>query len=356
MKSDKKIKKNLDKRFKNINPRLENFSRLGRKEELDVDDLVEQLRNGDRKALSTAITLVESKHPRHKALANEVIERCILAAGRSIRIGITGTPGVGKSSFIEQVGQHILKEDHKIAILTIDPSSQLTGGSILGDKTRMQELAKNQDVYIRPTPAGDSLGGVAKKTRETILLCEAAGFDIVLIETVGVGQSETMVHAMVDVFVLLLLPGAGDELQGMKRGVMEMADVVVVNKADGQRVAAAKATAAEYQNAIHLFPVKESGQIVSTLTCSSLTGEGVDMVWKEVKQLVEFLKNNGYFDENRRKQATHWLDQTIRDNLINAFFTDTAVRKAYEVAKKAVLDGKKSPFAAAEEVVAIIKK
>lgn len=356
MKSKKKIESKDNKQSKNMNPYFRDSFFSKRKKELDVDELVERLKGGDRSALSSAITLIESKHSKHKNDARNVIERCLPFANQSLRIGITGIPGVGKSTFIEKFGLNVLSKGHKIAVLTIDPTSQMSGGSILGDKTRMMELAKEEEVFIRPTPAGDSLGGVAQKTRETILLCEAAGFDTVIVETVGVGQSETMVHSMVDVFLLLLLPGAGDELQGMKRGIMEMADIIAVNKADGNQIDTANATAIEYQNAIHLFPAKPSGVVVKTLKCSAMTGDGVDDVWQEIQDSIVKMKRSGYFEANRKQQAVYWLDQTIRENVIEAFFENEEIRKAYEQIKKAVLAGQKSPFTAAEEILAFTKK
>ena len=312
---------------------------------------VEGIQKGDRILLSQAITLIESTRPEHQQMAQQIIEACLPHAGNSIRIGITGSPGVGKSTFIEALGTYLTEADHKITVLAIDPSSQVSKGSILGDKTRMEQLSINPKAYIRPSPAGTSLGGVARKTRETIILCEAAGFDRIIIETVGVGQSETAVHAMVDCFLLLLLPGAGDELQGIKRGIVEMADVVAVNKADGDRIALAKETSRNYRQALHFFPPKVSGWTPEVALCSALQQQGIEEVWELVKKMIREIKTNGYFEKHRLEQAKYWLHESILDGLKNRFYQDKTVQEKLKQIEKAVLEGKLSSFAGADELL-----
>ncbi|MDX5482219.1 MAG: methylmalonyl Co-A mutase-associated GTPase MeaB, partial [Hymenobacteraceae bacterium] len=276
---------------------------------------------GDRVMLSRAITLVESKLHSDQELAQQVINRVLPFAGNSVRIGITGVPGVGKSTFIESFGNYLIKEqDKKLAVLAIDPTSQRSGGSILGDKTRMELLSTNPKAYIRPSPAGKSLGGVAKSTRETILLCEAAGFDAIIVETVGVGQSETAVHAMVDFFLLLMLAGAGDELQGIKRGIMEMADAIAITKADGSNKDKAKAAKAEYQNALHLYPPAASGWLPKVSMCSALQNSGLDTIWQTIADYLQLTHQNGYFEKKRRDQNLQWMYEAIRQGLEDNFY------------------------------------
>ena len=267
----------------------------------DVERLSEAIRAGDRRALARAITLVESTRPDHRAGAERLLEALLPHAGRSVRIGITGVPGVGKSTFIERFGLHVIGQGHRIAVLAVDPSSKRSGGSILGDKTRMQDLSTNRDAYIRPSPAGATLGGVARRTREAMLVCEAAGFDVVLVETVGVGQSETAVADMVDMFVLLLLPGGGDELQGIKRGIVELAELVIVNKADGDLADAALRTAADYRNALRLLRPPSPNWRVAVERCSALTGEGIPEVWRTVERYREVLGATGEIASRRAR-------------------------------------------------------
>lgn len=306
---------------------------------------------GDRVVLSQAITLIESTRPEHQILAQEVLENCLQQKKDSIRIGITGSPGVGKSTFIEAFGLQILTEGKKVAVLAIDPSSQISKGSILGDKTRMAQLSTHEKAFIRPSPAGDSLGGIARKTRETILLCEAAGFDTVIVETVGVGQSEIAVRSMVDCFLLLLLPGAGDELQGIKRGIVEMADILAVNKADGEHVSLAKRTRQAYQNALHLFPMKNSNWIPEVVTCSASTGEGIAEIWDLIEKFRIFTQTNGFFDYNRREQARHWLFETLESQLKAAFYNNETVKKQLKFIEQEVVDGKLSSSKGAKELL-----
>ena len=310
---------------------------------------------GDRVLLSQAITLVESKLPTDQELAQQVISQVLPHAGKSVRIGITGVPGVGKSTFIEAFGDFLIKEaGKKLAVLAIDPTSQRSGGSILGDKTRMDLLAVNPQAYIRPSPAGKSLGGVTKSTRETIILCEAAGFDTIFVETVGVGQSETAVHAMVDFFLLLMLAGAGDELQGIKRGIMEMADTIAITKADGSNINKAKAARAEYQNALHLYPPALSGWIPTVSTCSALQHTGLDTIWQTIAAYVKRTGSNGFFEQKRRNQNLQWMYETIRHSLEENFFAQQHVKAQLPGIAQAVKDGQKSAFAAAAELLKIV--
>ena len=314
-----------------------------------ASDYIQGIRRGNRVALGKAITLIESKREAHQQLAQELIEKCLPLSGKSIRVGITGTPGVGKSTFIESLGTWLIKAKRKrLAVLTIDPSSQVSGGSILGDKTRMQELAALTDAFIRPSPAGNTLGGVARKTRESIILVEAAGFDTVLVETVGVGQSETTVHSMVDFFLLLLLPNAGDELQGIKRGVMEMADLVIINKADGTALPQAKIAQRQCRNALHLFPPKASGWLARAISCSALQGRGIQEAWAMILAYVQLTVTNHYFEQHRRKQAQYWLHEGIKQGLQKLFYQNATVKTEMSKLEAKVLEHQLSPFKASE--------
>ena len=282
---------------------------------------------GDRLLLSRAITLVESRRPDDQTLAQQVLESVLKETGRSVRIGITGVPGVGKSTFIEAFGMYLTGLGHQLAVLAVDPTSQRSGGSLLGDKTRMETLSMNPSAYIRPTPAGDALGGVGHRTRETMLLCEAAGFDVILIETVGVGQSETVVHGMVDFFLLLMLAGAGDELQGMKRGIMELADALVITKADGENVGPANRARAEYQNALHLFPPTGTGWFPPVLIGSALTHEGVDDIWQTIQDHQQLTTQNGHRDQRRQEQQLTWFRSALRQQLEGRFYEQPGMRE-----------------------------
>lgn len=315
-----------------------------------ADHLFAALRSGNRSALSSAITLLESTLPTDELEATKLIRLCLPYTGKSIRIGITGVPGVGKSSFIESFGQTILKENKKLAVLAIDPSSERSGGSILGDKTRMTLLSQEENVFIRPSAAGSTLGGVARKTRETIILCEAAGYDVILIETVGVGQSEIMVHSMVDFFLLLLLSGAGDELQGIKRGIMEMADGLAVTKADGDNVKRAELAARELKNAIHLFPPTKNGWIPEVKTCSSLQGTNVDVIWEMIDRFVRHTQLNGSFLDKRKHQDLYWMQETLKDLLLHGLFSNSEVQQQLPTMQDEVLKGNLSAFEAAETI------
>lgn len=275
---------------------------------------------GNKILLSRAITLLESTREEHNQIANEVIQKVLPQTGNAKRIGITGVPGVGKSTFIEALGKHLLQQNESIAILAIDPSSQKSKGSILGDKTRMESISGKENVFIRPSPAGETLGGVGRKTRESILLCEAAGFKNIFIETVGVGQSEIAVHSMVDCFLLLMLPGAGDELQGIKRGIMEMADIIAINKAEEDRAILANKAAREYRNALHLFPPTDSGWIPKVQTCSAEKNLRIDKVWESIESFFNHQKVSGYFDEKRKEQAIYWFRETVQQKLLAYFY------------------------------------
>ena len=311
-------------------------------------ELIEGILNGNITALSRAITLVESTNVSHLEKANEVVNACLPHANKSVRIGITGVPGVGKSTFIEAFGKYLTGLGKKVAVLAVDPSSTISHGSILGDKTRMEELVKDKNAYIRPSASGETLGGVARKTRETITLCEACGFDTIIIETVGVGQSETAVHSMVDFFLLLKIAGAGDELQGIKRGIMEMADAIVINKADGDNVRKSKLAKVEFGRALHLFPAKKSGWIPTTSTCSSITREGISEVWETINKYVGQTQSNNYFYNKRKDQNQYWMLETINEHLKTNFFNHPEIEKLLEENKKAVQNDEISPFAAAQ--------
>jgi LAO/AO transport system kinase len=318
-----------------------------RKQQPTSKELVDGILNGNITALSRAITLVESTNNTHLEKANEVINVCLPFANRSIRIGITGVPGVGKSTFIEAFGKHLTGLGKKVAVLAVDPSSTISHGSILGDKTRMEELVKDENAFIRPSPSGETLGGVARKTRETITLCEAFGFDTVIIETVGVGQSETAVHSMVDFFLLLKIAGAGDELQGIKRGIMEMADAVVINKADGDNIKKANLAKIEFNRALHFFPAKKSGWMPKTATCSAITQDGISAVWQMILDFESLTKSNNYFFEKRKEQNQFWMMETIDEQLKASFYNHPEIIKLLEENKKAVQNDAISPFLAA---------
>ena len=324
-----------------------------RRTNIQAEEYIRGILQGDRVRLSQAITLIESKQTQHQELAHTIIEACLPHSGNSIRIGITGVPGVGKSTFIEALGQNVCSQGRKLAVLAIDPSSQISKGSIMGDKTRMAKLSADPQVYIRPSAAGDSLGGVARKTRETVILCEAAGFDTLIIETVGVGQSEVAVHSMVDFFLLLLLPGAGDELQGIKRGIVEMADLVAVNKADGDNQQRAKRAAADYRNALHLFPPKASNWEAQVLTCSALSGQGIAEIWQLIEEYTQFTQTSGFFQSQRQSQARYWLHETIQQFLQQQFYHHPQVATLLNERETEVLAQRKSPFHAAEELVKV---
>lgn len=333
-----------------INPYLVQKLRH-RRREYTAAEYIEEIRKGNITVLSQAVTLVESQLPEHQAIAQEVITGCLPYAGNSVRIGITGVPGSGKSTSIDTFGLHVLDRGGKLAVLAIDPSSERSKGSILGDKTRMERLSQQKNAFIRPSPSAGSLGGVARKTRETIILCEAAGFETIFVETVGVGQSETAVHSMVDFFLLIQLAGTGDELQGIKRGIMEMADGIVINKADGNNIEKAKLAQAHFRNALHLFPPAPSGWTPQVLTYSGYYEIGIAEVWKMIDDYTAFVKQNGYFDRKRREQSKYWLTETIDEQLRVHFYQNPDIARLLAEKERMVLNAEESPFTAAQEIL-----
>lgn len=317
---------------------------------LPLHTYIEGILAGDRVILSQAITLIESNLMTDVMLAQQVLQAIMPHTHKSIRIGITGVPGVGKSTFIESFGLLLTNQNKKIAVLAIDPTSQISGGSIMGDKTRMESLSIDKRAYIRPTPAGNSLGGVARKTRETMLLCEAAGFEIILIETVGVGQSEIAVKQMTDFFLLLMLAGAGDELQGVKRGIMEVADSLVITKSDGENQKNAARAKVEYENALHLFPIKENKWIPNVMTCAALENKGIKEIWENIEKYIHHTKNNFWFDKQRQHQNLYWLHQNIKDVFEEKFYQNENVKKNLNHFENDVKNGIIPPWQAAQEL------
>ena len=322
-----------------------------KKKEFKPKEYLQGLKNGDISMLGMAITLIESTKEAHQKLAQEILQKCMPNTGKSIRIGITGVPGVGKSTFIESFGKLITSMGKKVAVLAIDPSSDQNQGSILGDKTRMEELSKDPLAFIRPSPTSGSLGGVARKTRESILLCEAAGYEVIIIETVGVGQSETAVHSMVDFFLLLMLAGAGDELQGIKRGIMEMADTIVITKADGDNLTRSKTAVGEYKRGVHLFPPKQNNWITRVLTCSSYENKGISEIWETISSFMNHCITNNHFEENRKKQARFWLHESIQEQLGSHFYKHPKIKAKLNDLEKSVVNGELSPFLAAQQLL-----
>ena len=331
-----------------VNPYLK--KRIQRKHYTPAE-FTEGILEGNITILSQAVTLVESAKHEHQQIAQEIIERCLPHAGKSVRIGITGVPGAGKSTSIDSFGMHLIKEGRKLAVLAIDPSSERSKGSILGDKTRMEALAREKNAFIRPSPSAGSLGGVARKTRETIVLCEAAGFDTIFVETVGVGQSETAVHSMVDFFLLIQLAGTGDELQGIKRGIMEMADGIIINKADGDNIDKANLAASQFKNALHLFPPADSGWFPKVLTYSGYYGIGIKGIWDMVAEYVDYTKKNGYFNFKRNEQAKYWMYESINETLKDSFYNNTAVTAILSQTENQVLSNEISSFVAAKRMI-----
>ena len=316
-----------------------------------VNEFVTGILIGNITFLSKAITLVESTNIKHQQKANEILNRCLPHSNKSIRIGITGVPGVGKSTFIETFGKYLTAQGKKVAVLAVDPSSSVNKGSILGDKTRMEALVTDKNAFIRPSPSGTSLGGVAQKTRESIILCEAAGFDTIIIETVGVGQSETVVHSMVDFFLLLKLAGAGDELQGIKRGIIEMADAIVINKADGENKQNAKIAKVAFNRALHLYPLKESKWQPKVLTASALHNSGIEEINNMILTYIAITKENAYFNKKRNEQNKFWLLSTIEQQLKTNFYQNPKVKNALEEEIDNLENGKTTPFNAAKRLL-----
>ena len=334
-----------------VNPYLK-LRKKPKRKEYTVDEFVDGIVKGNMTILSQAVTMVESLKPEHQAIAQEVIEKCLPYSGNSIRIGISGVPGAGKSTSIDVFGLHVLeKYAGKLAVLAIVPSSERSKGSILGDKTRMEQLSIHPESFIRPSPSAGSLGGVARKTRETIVLCEAAGFDKIFVETVGVGQSETAVHSMVDFFLLIQLAGTGDELQGIKRGIMEMADGIVINKADGDNLDRAKLAATQFRNALHLFPAPDSGWKPQVLTYSGFYNLGVKEVWDMVYQYIDFVKDNGYFEYRRNEQSKYWMYETINEQLRDSFYHNQKIESMLADKENQMLQGNLTSFVAAKNLL-----
>ena len=323
-----------------------------RRHEYSAAEMVEGILKGDVTILSQAVTLVESVNPNHYAKAQEVIDKCLPYSGNSVRIGISGVPGAGKSTSIDEFGIHVLERTGgKLAVLAIDPSSERSKGSILGDKTRMEKLSQRKEAFIRPSPTAGSLGGVARKTRETIILCEAAGFDKIFVETVGVGQSETACHSMVDFFLLIQLAGTGDELQGIKRGIMEIADGIVINKCDGENVDRCQMAATNFRNALHFFPMPESGWLPKVLCYSGFYGLGIKEVWDMIYQYIDFVKANGYFQHRRNEQSKYWMCESINEHLRNSFYNNPLIAEQIKSAEQSVLGGEKTSFKAAGDLL-----
>jgi LAO/AO transport system kinase len=330
--------------------------RANRSLQPDAKLLSHEILKGNIASLSRAITLVESTNPKHLQIAHDIINCCLPSSGNSVRIGITGVPGVGKSTFIESFGRYLTGLGKRVAVLAIDPSSTLSHGSILGDKTRMEELVRDPNAYIRPSASGETLGGVARKTRESVILCEAAGYDVIIIETVGVGQSETAVHSMTDFFLLLKLTGAGDELQGIKRGIMEMADAIVINKADGDNIKRARAARTEFNRALHMFPPKDSGWTPVVSTCSAITKDGIDKVWETMEKYLQLTRANGFFHHRRQQQAQAWMTETINEQLQSHFYQNSGIKIKLEELRQAVGEQNTSPFSAAQQLLKIYFK
>ena len=333
-----------------VNPYLK-AQRKAKRRTLSVAEFVEGILQGNVTILSQAVTLVESVKPEHQSIAREVIEKCLPYSGNSVRVGISGVPGAGKSTSIDVFGLHELQKGGKLAVLAIDPSSERSKGSILGDKTRMEQLSVHPDSFIRPSPSAGSLGGVARKTRETIILCEAAGFDKIFVETVGVGQSETAVHSMVDFFLLIQLAGTGDELQGIKRGIMEMADGIVINKADGSNVDKAQLAATQFRNALHLFPAPDSGWTPRVLTYSGFYNLGVKEIWDMIDEYIAFVKENGYFDYRRNEQSKYWMYEAINEHLRDSFYNNEVVKSMLADKERQVLEANLTSFVAARNLL-----
>lgn len=322
-----------------------------RRRSLTIDDYVAGIERGDRTVLARAITLIESNAARHHVEAREVVNRILPKSGNSIRVGITGIPGAGKSTFIEAFGLHLCEAGHKVAVIAVDPSSSLTGGSVLGDKTRMEQLSRHPNAFIRPSPSSGTLGGVTRKSRETMLACEAAGFDVVIVETVGVGQSETTVRSMVDFFLLLAITGAGDELQGLKRGIMELADAVVINKADGDNKPRAESTRQQYEMALHYLQPATDGWKTATKTCSALKGDGVPDVWDMINAFRKTTDESGVLEVRRRKQTVEWMNALLEEGLRVRFLQDPKVAVRRAELEREVIAGKLSAGAAVEALL-----
>jgi len=336
----------------NLNPKI----RLNKKAFPQIEELYKKILEGDRYALGKAITLIESNTSQHRKESKELISLCLKNERNTLRIGITGAPGVGKSTLLENLGSYIIEQGYKPAILAIDPSSKISGGSILGDKTRMNKLSRSKNAFIRPSPAGKSLGGVANKTKESVILVETAGYNPVFIETVGVGQSETTVHSMTDLFILLLQPGAGDEIQGIKRGIIEMADIIVVNKADGNNIVNAEKTFSQYSNAISLLSENENGWKTKIMMISALENIGIEELWSMILNYEKTIKSSGYFEANRKKQNVDWFHDYLFNNLLEIFTGNPELSKQYSEVAKKVENGEMSFYEAGDYLIGLLLK
>ena len=350
-KSSKSLQKDGLSNLKTTSITSANIIKSNRSKSPSIKKFVTEILAGNISYLSRAITLIESTNKKHQKKANTILEQCLPFANNSVRIGITGVPGVGKSTFIEVLGKHLTDNHRKVAVLAVDPSSSINKGSILGDKTRMEELVTDKNAFIRPSPSGTSLGGVAQKTRESILLCEAAGFDTIIIETVGVGQSETAVHNMVDFFLLLKIAGAGDELQGIKRGIIEMADAIVINKADSDNLKNAKIAKTEFNRALHLYPPKENGWQPKVLLASALEKTGIEEIQSMISDYISKSKKNTFFDEKRFQQNEHWLLSTINQQLKDNFYNDKENQQKLKEEIKRLKKGTSTPFLSAKKLL-----
>lgn len=334
------------------NPTVNPYRKVVKKKRiLTAGEYVEGILKGDVSLLGRAVTLIESTAEAHQSIAQEVIEKCLPYSGNSRRIGITGVPGAGKSTSIDEFGTYVIRQGHKLAVLAIDPSSERTRGSILGDKTRMEKLSLEKDAFIRPSPSGGSLGGVARKTRETIVLCEAAGYDRIFVETVGVGQSETAVHSMVDFFLLIQVAGTGDELQGIKRGIMEMADGIAINKCDGDNVDRCKLAAQQFRTALMLFPPTPSKWVPEVVTYSGYYGYDIDKVWDMIDRYFKYVEETGYFERKRNEQSRYWMTETIEEQLRSCFYHTPGLKELLEQKELRVLNNEQSSFTAAKDIL-----